>query len=246
MTAKDNKVTDQITTQVTEQVTTEKSLDATIESNVKEEDLIAFLRDNPAIFDRRPELLELLTLNDDRGTSSLLEKQLEQLKNRLQNFKSQQTKLIEVARENEQISDSFNDIICLLIGFKNLSEFASEFPLALRNTFEIDEVSFKTADAVSRRPSGNEGYDDAMRRLNKNFAVCDNRWPSTINNLFFSDNIKSAALVPMLTSSGSDPIGILALGSNDPERYTHELGTTHLNRLGMMAGICLERLHPAD
>jgi len=208
-------------------------------------DLVDFLRDNPDIFQRHPQLLELVTLSDNRGTASLLEKQLEQLKQRLNRFQSQQFELIEVARENEQISDSFTNIICQLIGFNNLSEFAGEFPVALRKTFDIDEVSFKTSQAVSRRTSEQEVYDDILRRLVNNKAVCDNRWPSSIIALFFSDQIKSAALIPMRTEADSEPIGILALGSNDPERYNNELGTAHLNRLGIMAGICLARLQPA-
>lgn len=215
-------------------------------ANLDEDDLIAFLRDNPTIFERHPELLELVTLNDNRGTASLLEKQLERLKSRLQNFKYQQSEFIEVARENEQISDNFNEIVCLLIGFTNLSEFATEFPLALRKTFEIDEVSFKTPEAVSRKPSDQEEYNNTLRRLSKNLAICDNRWPQGIMKLFFSDNIQSAALVPLLTDQNSDSIGVLALGSSDPQRYTHELGTAHLNRLGIMAGLCLNRLQPSE
>ena len=76
-------------------------------------------------------------------------------------------------------------------------------------------------------------------------SVCDDRWPSNIMALFFSDQVKSAALVPMKSTQDGDVIGILALGSSDPKRYTNELGTAHLNRLGLMAGICLARLQPA-
>jgi uncharacterized protein YigA (DUF484 family) len=209
------------------------------------QDLVNFLRDNGDVFIRHPELLELLDLSDDRGTASLLERQVSTLKNRLASFQTQQFELIEVARENEQISDSFSRIICQLIGFSNLSEFASAFPKALRQTFEIDEVAFKTSQAASRRPNDNLGYEDAVRRLSNNQAVCDDRWPSNIMTLFFSDKVKSAALVPMKSTHDGDVIGILALGSSDPKRYTNELGTAHLNRLGLMAGICLARLQPA-
>jgi uncharacterized protein YigA (DUF484 family) len=215
-----------------------------IETMVKEE-LVDFLRDNGDIFSRHPELLELLELSDDRGAASLLERQVSVLKNKLASFQSQQFKFIEVARENEQISDSFSRIICQLIGFSNLSEFASEFPKALRLTFEIDEVAFKTGQASSRRPNENIGYEDAVRRLSNSEAVCDDRWPSNILALFFSDQVKSAALVPMKATPDGDVIGILALGSSDPKRYTNELGTAHLNRLGLMAGTCLARLQPA-
>ncbi|MBT8114995.1 MAG: DUF484 family protein [Arenicella sp.] len=208
-------------------------------------ELITLLKANPDIFQRHPELLELITLTDNRGTASLLERQISTLKSRLSQFHSQHVELIEVARENEQISDSFSNVLCQLIGFSNLSEFAGEFPLALRKTFNIDEVSFKTARAVAQRPDENEGYEDALRRLSNKLAVCDERWPSNILQLFFSDSVKSAALIPMLTAE-HDMIGILALGSSDPVRFTHDLGTDHLNRLGLMAGICLARLQPAD
>lgn len=211
-----------------------------------ETDLVSFLHDNPDIFQRHPELLELVTLSDSRGTSSLLEKQVARLKDRLNQFQSEQVQLIEVARENEQISDSFSKIICQLIGFNNLSEFAGEFPLALRRTFKIDEVTFKTEQAILNRPTDKAAYDGVLRRLTNNSAVCDDRWPSNIMSLFFSSVIKSAALIPMRRNTDSPPIGILALGSTDPQRYTNELGTAHLNRLGIMAGICLSRLQPTE
>lgn len=216
-----------------------------LKENILAQDLVRFFRDNPDIFQRHPELLELVTLSDNRGTASLLERQIATLKERLQHFQSQQFELIEVARENEQISDSFSRIICQLIGFANLSEFASEFPSALRKTFEIDEVAFKTLQAVQRRSDEHQAYEDTLRRVASKKAVCDNRWPASILSLFFGDTVKSAALIPMLDGEDGEVLGILALGSNDVERYTHELGTAHLNRLGMMAGICLSRLQPA-
>jgi len=210
------------------------------------EELVHFLKENPNIFQQHPELLELVTLSDSRGTASLLERQVSMLNERLREHKSQQSQFMQVARENEQISDNFTHVICQMIGFTNLSEFATEFPSELRTKFEIDEVAFKTKQASSRRPSDAESYDDAVRRLVNNRAVCDNRWPSSIMNLFFSKDINSAALVPMRAYDSKSPLGILALGSNDPDRYTNDLGTAHLDRLGLMSGLCLARLQPSS
>jgi hypothetical protein len=207
-------------------------------------DLAEFLRENPTIFQQHPELLELVTLSDSRGTASLLERQVAMMKERLKEHQSQQSQFIQVARENEQISDNFTDVICQMIGFTNLSEFATEFPTKLCNKFEIDEVAFKTAQGTERRPSDNESYVDTLRRLVNNRAVCDNRWPSHIMNLIFSIDINSAALIPMRTPHSKQPLGVLALGSRDPDRYTNDLGTAHLDRLGLMSGICLARLQP--
>ena len=208
--------------------------------------LIEYLKENPNVFQQYPELLELVTLSDSRGTASLIERQVSMLKERLRSFQSEKSEHIQVARENEQISDSFTQIICRLISYENLSEFAREFPLALRKTFDIQEVSFKTAQVAERRPNDYQGYDQAARRLTNQRAVCDDRWPSAIMKLFFSEEIKSAALIPMRTNDSDNPLGILALGSIDPERYTNDLGTAHLDRLGLMSGLCLARLLPSN
>jgi len=214
----------------------------TQQSQLSSNDLAGFLQDNPNIFQQHPELLELVNLSDSRGTASLLERQVAMLKERLKQAQSKQSEFFEVARENEQISDNFSEIVVGMIGFTNLSEFATKFPAQLRNTFSIDEVSFKTVQSVERKPSDKQSYDDTVRRLTNQRAVCDNRWPSGIMNLFFSDSIKSAALVPMRTQTSDAPLGVLALGSTDSERYTNDLGTAHLDKLGLMSGICLSRL----
>lgn len=211
-------------------------------SGLGEADLAAFLKDNPDIFVKRPELLELITLSDKRSTSSLLERQIDVLKTRLQQQKSSHSELFQVARENEQISDNFSEIVYQMIGFTSLAEFAIEFPKALRRIFSIDEVSFKTLQSVERDEDDKKVYDDANRRLVNQKAMCDNRWPSNIVNLFFGSSIKSAALIPMRTFDSDIPLGVLALGSKDEERYTNELGTVHLDKLGLMSGICLSRL----
>ncbi|MFT4634440.1 MAG: hypothetical protein ACI854_000579 [Arenicella sp.] len=221
-------------------------IQSAVDAEFAKADLVSYLQQNPNIFQQHPELLELVSLSDSRGTASLLERQVSMMKERLNEHKSQQTQYMQVARENEQISDSFSHVICQMIGFTNLSQFATEFPSELRSTFKIDEVSFKTAQAVAARPSDNKGYEDAVRRLLNNRAVCDNRWPSNIMNLFFSSDINSAALIPMRKLDSTEPLGILALGSQDPDRYTNDLGTAHLDRLGLMSGVCLARLQPSE
>ena len=214
------------------------------EKNFKLSDFADFLAENPSIFQQYPELLERVSLSDSRTTSSLLERQIAALKERLAAQKMTQAELFQNARENEEISNQFSDVISQLIGCENLSQFASEFPRVLRQTFAIDQVSIKTSASVSRRPSETKGYEETLRRLNGNRSMCDNRWPSQIMQLFFNDDIQSAALVPLSTDTSNVTLGVLALGSRDLERYTNDLGTAHLDRLGLMAGVCLKRLQP--
>ena len=58
-------------------------------------DFVQVLKDNPDLFLRHPELLEFINLTDSRDTSSLLEKQVAALQQRLAAVKSQQHDFID-------------------------------------------------------------------------------------------------------------------------------------------------------
>jgi uncharacterized protein YigA (DUF484 family) len=53
--------------------------------------------------------------------------------------------------------------------------------------------------------------------------------------------VRSAALIPIRTESRS---GVLAVGSADPKRFTPDMGTEHLDRLGEVVGRKLAALDP--
>jgi len=200
-----------------------------------------WLRDNPNIFKQQPELLELINLPDERGASSLLERQVEVLRKRITDYQTQQQTIVSMARENEAISDNFMPIFSLLIGINSLAELAEQLPVTLKQTFHINYVGFKLASRIKEQQQ--TAYQDTLRRLANQKTVCDNRLPSHILALFFEQPVKSAALIPLLDKPNGKPFGVLALGDDDAQRYTDDLGTIHLDRLGLMAGICLSRLH---
>ncbi|MED5526208.1 DUF484 family protein [Gallaecimonas pentaromativorans] len=71
-----------------------------------DEDLIAeYLESNPDFFHRNPRLLERLRLpHGERGSVSLLERQLELARHRHQNLEEEITGLLSVAAHNEQVA----------------------------------------------------------------------------------------------------------------------------------------------
>ena len=203
-------------------------------------DLADYLRANPNIFQQHPQLLELVTLDDSRGTASLLERQVAMLKERLQESNNEYTQLLNRARENEKIAEKFKSVLTQFIRYNTLAEFSAQLPNTLCSTFDIQQVTIKT----DTQPAV---YADTLRRLANHRAVCDNRWPSAIMQFFFDQAIASAAIVPMrLAACDEHPhgqvLGILALGSNDPEHYNNNLDTIFLDWLGIMSGTCLARL----
>ena len=52
----------------------------------------------------------------------------------------------------------------------------------------------------------------------------------------------STALVPIRVGAAPEAFGLLVLGSPDPTRFTAEMGTTYLARIGEIASAALSRL----
>lgn len=57
--------------------------------------------------------------------------------------------------------------------------------------------------------------------------------------------VMSLAMIPLRHGSADKAFGLLVLGSPDPTRYTAEMGTEFLMRIGELAGAALSRLLPA-
>ena len=206
-------------------------------------DLIAdFLRKYPSIFEQHPELLDHLKLRDSRGTSSLLERQVARLQDRLEHVHAQHHSLVDVANDNQRILHKLDQVFLKLLSYRHLSEFFADFPRTLREVFTLDDVIIKTSSSVAGKPSEKLSFKEASRRLSAKRAVCDDRWPSSVTTLFFKTPMASSALIPLLAEEDGDLLGILALGSSDPKRFSPDLGAAHLDRIGLVAGTCLARL----
>jgi hypothetical protein len=215
----------------------------TATSSSSDVDLIAeFLRKHPNIFEQHPELLDHVQLKDTRGTSSLLERQVARLQDRLEHIHAQHHELSDIATTNQQIMSKLDVVLARLLGITHLSEFLVDFPRTVREAFALEEAVIRTESSVSGKPSEKLSYKEASRRLAAKRAVCDDRWPQTITSLFFKTPVKSSALVPLLNDQDGELLGILALGSNDPKRFSPDLGSAHLDRIGFLAGACLARL----
>jgi uncharacterized protein YigA (DUF484 family) len=52
------------------------------------------------------------------------------------------------------------------------------------------------------------------------------------------DGLQSFVYVPLRTEQ---PLGVLALASQDPERFTADMGTLYLTRLGELVSMALKR-----
>ena len=73
--------------------------------------VVRFLETTPVFFQQHPELLDDLSIpHGARGATSLIEHQVQRLKDRNRAARQQMLELIEIARENDQLSEKIQQV----------------------------------------------------------------------------------------------------------------------------------------
>ncbi|MBT5031402.1 MAG: DUF484 family protein [Proteobacteria bacterium] len=221
------------------------------------EDVLAYLKSNPDSAVQYPHLLEHLQLSDNQnpGVTSLIERQIVMLREKLDRMRVQTDELIASARENESIQDRVFNLALEVMSETSMDDLLSTLYSCLQDRFAVDFISLRVPldlvkneglDEFNKRYLKDENFQLALGRIGKKSARCNQRFPDPLLAFFFEDaaeNIGSAALLPLSLSFGdTDSVGLLALGANSADRFDANLGTHHLEQIGKIAIAGMSRI----
>lgn len=206
-----------------------------------EEVVTRHLRENPDYFLRHLDLLETLRIpHPGHGTAvSLLERQVDQLRDRQVSTERQLSELVAMARDNERIASRLHRFAMVLIGCSSIDDVFDAAHGMLRQEFDLDIVSVliehPVTDATRGRPEfivpDEPRFESLWMRTDGQKPVCAPSLDAQQLQFLFQkrSDVKSVALVPLLGMSWR---GLLALGSHDQHRFHVAMGTLYLARLG--------------
>ena len=218
--------------------------DKKIESKDEERDIVRFLRDHPDFFERHQDLLADMLLPHESGSAvSLVERQVSVLREQRDDYKKKLQQLINTAQQNEKLNNHVNALILALLDAETLDEVLQVVQTHLVNDFDAEAVVVRLFDTghptMSRIPELVDWSEPAMGAFEKVIEgrkpVCGALKPGQLDALFSdqSDNIVSAALIPLVVSVESRKCyGMLAIGSPDRNRFRADMGTVFLSQLG--------------
>jgi len=198
----------------------------------------AYLRMHPDFFERRHSLLaELSVPHPAHGAVSLIERQVELLRERNRQLKERLVDLVAVARENEELSSRLHRLALALMGSEDINDVVNTTIDLLRDEFPATPVAVRVLTAAGQIEAvPSEHYMDnptADRLFEAVFAahrpVCGGLAPEQKAYLFGDTAVRSAVLVPL---TDGRPLGILALGSPEANRFHSGMGTLFLGHLG--------------
>ena len=217
-----------------------------------EEDAIAaYLQHNPDFFERHQALLLRLRVPHARGgsTISLVERQIEVLREKHAGLEDKLAELVSVARANDAIAEKLHRFTRKLLRARSRAEAVALIEASLREDFDafhgVLVLIGEYPDLAPQRFVRSIGRDDAgLKSFDTLFASgkprCGQVRDTQREFLFGQDanDIGSVALVPLLPhgdtagpSSPSAPLGVLALGSTDRDRFHPGMSTEFLARM---------------
>lgn len=233
-------------------MTTQLKAHKIIKDGISEEAISHYLEKHPEFFERHAELLAQLRVPHMSGgpATSLVEKQVEILRQRNRKLEARLIDLVEIARVNTDVSDRIHQLAVRLLALADPREIVEVVEASLREDFAADMsmiVLFGQGELYDELPRTHYfrsiARDDPAIRAFATFMAtgkprCGHLRDAQRNFLFGNDNseLGSAALIPLGDHAS---LGLLAIGSRNENHFNPAMGTDFLARIGELVGTAI-------
>jgi uncharacterized protein len=200
------------------------------------DDIARFLRTHPHFFDQHPDLLESIHVPHPYGgrAIALTERQTVALREKVKLLEGKLAEIIKYAEENDAISEKVHRLSVAVAGARDFPALAHSLYFHLREDFAVPHVALRIwGKSVPVDFQEAEPVNEPQRRHAETMSAP--QCGAATGNPFVpwfreaSEHVRSIALVPLGQTS---VFGLLALGSEDPQRFFPEMGTLYLRRIG--------------
>jgi len=191
------------------------------------DDIARFLRANPQFFDQNPQLLESIYVPHPHGGRAipLTERQILSLREKLRVLEAKLGEFVRFGEDNDAIGEKVHRLSLALLGAQDAQGATQALHFHLREDFAVPHVALRLWS----------GDDVAAELRDRAESMGAPQCGPAAGNPFLpwfgeaAEHIRSVALVPL---GQTRTIGLLALGSEDPQRFFAEMGTLYLRRIG--------------
>ncbi len=204
-----------------------------------------YLRQHPEFFVDFEELIPELRIPHQPGQAvSLVERQVRLLRERNIELRQRLNQLMDVARDNDRLFDKSKRLVLALLDAGSLEDLVSAVEDSLRHDFQVPFVSLvlfrDTPCDVGRVMPLGEAQQAIGGLLSAGRAISGALRPAELRFLFAEDSeqIGSAAVIGL---GNQGQLGVLAIGSPDPQHYKSSLGTLFLGYIAEVLARVLPR-----
>ena len=216
---------------------------------MKADEVARYLQDNPQFFEDHAELISRLVIPHPHGgrTISITERQMLSLREKNRQLEGKMGELLQFGEENDAISEKMHRLCVALVASASFQSVLHTLNFHLRDDFAIPHVALRLWSC----PSGHEEMPEFAEVSSElqSFAetltqpYCGSTSGFETSSWFgdeASRHMRSQALIALRRGGGT--IGMLAIGSEDAQRFYAGMGTLYLERLGELASAALARV----
>jgi len=200
------------------------------------DDIALFLRGNPRFFDQHPELLEKIHVPHPHGGRAipLSERQTLALREKLKAIESRLGEMVRFGEENDAISEKVHRLAVALIAARDPATLVNALNFHLREDFAVPHVALRIwGRALPAGLDAGQQVDETQKRAAAAMGApqCGPAQGNAFASWFgeAAEHVRSMALVPLGEAA---TFGLLALGSEDAQRFFPDMGTVYLRRIG--------------
>ena len=208
------------------------------------EEVAEYLRMHPEFFEEYADMLA----HGGRAIP-ISERQIVALRDKNRILQDKLGELIRFGEENGAITEKMHRLAVALLTFTHLADFLHGLNFHLREDFSIPHMALRlwnmTADGHPQPEFTPTSAD--IRALAESLPrpYCGSHVLDEVRDWFGEDavRLRSFALVSL---SAEQTIGLLVMGSEDPQRFYPEMGTIYLAQLGELVSAALKRFTRAE
>lgn len=209
----------------------------------------SYLQEHPEFFDQYADLLADIYIPHPHGGRAIpiSERQIVTLRERSKLLEAKLREVIQFGEENDAIGEKVHRLALALLSARDFTTLASTIGFNLREDFAIPHVALRVwpatggpdASEIARVSAATRDYVSTLPH-----PYCGPHLPEGVGSDLFGEAaplLKSFSVIPL---RGSEVFGVLALASEDAQRFYPEMGTVYLKRIGEMTGTALLRHLP--
>ena len=208
-----------------------------------------FLQQHPDFLVEHADLFSTLEVPHPHQarTISLGERQILTLRDRLRDFEFRFAELVRNAALNETTTEKLTRWCDRMLGEQSTIRLPGEVALGLAEQFNLQEVALRVW-----------GLDLPESGVGAPVAQDVHAFADTLTAPYCGNNTEfiaagwlnakpaSLAILALRTSPHAPAFGLLVLGSDDPDRFAPDMGTSFLQTVSRLASAALSRLKPAS
>ena len=215
---------------------------------MKSDEVAQYLQKTPQFFEDYADMLSHIVIPHPHGgrTISITERQMLGLRDKNRQLEGKMSELLRFGEENDLISEKIHRLAVAIIAAGTFQSVVHSLNFHLRDDFSIPHFALRLwhrPENVAELPEFavvSEELQTFAETLTQPYCGSTSGFETASWFGAAAPHVRSQGLIALRNGGGT--IGMIALGSEDSQRFYAGMGTLYLQRLGEMASAALARV----